>query len=133
MTEQERADLSDVIRGLAAQTEAIVELTRHVTALTSLTGSYAQQAQAVTEIKSDLAAIETRQAALIAQITSITTQAIANSKPGYIIQVGGFVLAVTLLVLNLLGYSAGFSHGRFEILRNDAPSEVTDTRRGVAK
>lgn len=133
MTEEERSNLVDVVQTLHDQTEAIVELTRHVTALSSLTASYQVQAQAVTEIRSDLAAIETRQAALIAQITSITTTAIQSSRPSYMIQVGGFVLAVTLLILNLLGYSAGFSNGRLEISRTYEIDETADSRRGVAE
>lgn len=128
MTEEERINLCDVVEQLRAQTEAIVELTRNVAALNSLTSSYQVQASAVTEIRADLAAIETRQSALISQITSLTTQAIQSHRPAHIIQVGGFVLAVTLLILNLLGYSAGFSHGRLEISRTHSSYENADPR-----
>lgn len=128
MTDDERVNLCDVVEQLRAQTEAIVELTRNVTALSSLPVSVSLQAQTVAEIRSDLAAIETRQSALISQITSLTTQAIQSHRPAHLIQVGGFVLAVTLLILNLLGYSAGFSHGRLEISRTHTSHEDADTR-----
>ena len=75
MTEEERVNLCDVVEHLRTQTEAIVELTRNVTALSTLPTSLTMQAQSVAEIRSDLAAIETRQSALISQITSLTTQA----------------------------------------------------------
>ena len=133
MTEEERINLCDVVEQLRTQTEAIVELTRNVAALNSLTSSYQVQASAVTEIRADLAAIETRQSALISQITSLTTQAIQSQRPAHLIQVGGFVLAVTLLILNLLGYSAGLRNGRFEILRYDSSSEAPNSRGGVEK
>lgn len=128
MTDDERVNLCDVVEQLRAQTEAIVELTRNVTALSSLPVSLSLQAQTVAEIRSDLAAIETRQSALISQITSLTTQAIQSHRPAHLIQVGGFVLAVTLLILNLLGYSAGFSHGRLEISRTHTFNEDADPR-----
>lgn len=128
MTDDERVNLCDVVEQLRAQTEAIVELTRNVTALSSLPVSLSLQAQTVAEIRSDLAAIETRQSALISQITSLTTQAIQSHRPAHLIQVGGFVLAVTLLILNLLGYSAGFSHGRLEISRTHSSHEDADSR-----
>lgn len=128
MTDDERVNLCDVVEQLRAQTEAIVELTRNVTALSSLPVSLSLQAQTVAEIRSDLAAIETRQSALISQITSLTTQAIQSHRPAHLIQVGGFVLAVTLLILNLLGYSAGFSHGRLEISRTHTFNEDVDPR-----
>lgn len=128
MTDDERVKLCDVVEQLRAQTEAIVELTRNVTALSSLPVSLSLQAQTVAEIRSDLAAIETRQSALISQITSLTTQAIQSHRPAHLIQVGGFVLAVTLLILNLLGYSAGFSHGRLEISRTHTSHEDADPR-----
>lgn len=128
MTDDERVNLCDVVEQLRAQTEAIVELTRNVTALSSLPVSVSLQAQTVAEIRSDLAAIETRQSALISQITSLTTQAIQSHRPAHLIQVGGFVLAVTLLILNLLGYSAGFSHGRLEISRTHTFNEDVDPR-----
>ena len=128
MTDDERVKLCDVVEQLRAQTEAIVELTRNVTALSSLPVSVSLQAQTVAEIRSDLAAIETRQSALISQITSLTTQAIQSHRPAHLIQVGGFVLAVTLLILNLLGYSAGFSHGRLEISRTHTFNEDVDPR-----
>lgn len=128
MTDDERVKLCDVVEQLRAQTEAIVELTRNVTALSSLPVSLSLQAQTVAEIRSDLAAIETRQSALISQITSLTTQAIQSHRPAHLIQVGGFVLAVTLLILNLLGYSAGFSHGRLEISRTHTFNEDADPR-----
>jgi len=128
MTDDERVKLCDVVEQLRAQTEAIVELTRNVTALSSLPVSLSLQAQTVAEIRSDLAAIETRQSALISQITSLTTQAIQSHRPAHLIQVGGFVLAVTLLILNLLGYSAGFSHGRLEISRTHTSHEDVDPR-----
>lgn len=128
MTDDERVNLCDVVEQLRAQTEAIVELTRNVTALSSLPVSLSLQAQTVAEIRSDLAAIETRQSALISQITSLTTQAIQSHRPAHLIQVGGFVLAVTLLILNLLGYSAGFSHGRLEISRTHSSYENADPR-----
>lgn len=128
MTDDERVNLCDVVEQLRAQTEAIVELTRNVTALSSLPVSLSLQAQTVAEIRSDLAAIETRQSALISQITSLTTQAIQSHRPAHLIQVGGFVLAVTLLILNLLGYSAGFSHGRLEISRTHTSHENADPR-----
>lgn len=128
MTDDERVKLCDVVEQLRAQTEAIVELTRNVTALSSLPVSLSLQAQTVAEIRSDLAAIETRQSALISQITSLTTQAIQSHRPAHLIQVGGFVLAVTLLILNLLGYSAGFSHGRLEISRTHTFNEDVDPR-----
>lgn len=128
MTDDERVNLCDVVEQLRAQTEAIVELTRNVTALSSLPVSLSLQAQTVAEIRSDLAAIETRQSALISQITSLTTQAIQSHRPAHLIQVGGFVLAVTLLILNLLGYSAGFSHGRLEISRTHTSHEDVDPR-----
>jgi hypothetical protein len=133
MTEDERGHFQTIIHTLHDQTEAMVELTRHVTALNGLTHSYTIQAQTLGEIRADLAAIETRQAALIAQITSITTTAIQSTRPSYMIQVGGFVLAVTLLILNLLGYSAGFTHGRLEITRTLSPEEANHSGRGVAK
>lgn len=115
MTEEERGNLCDVVEQLRTQTEAIVELTRNVTALSSLPMSLSLQAQNVTEIRSDLAAIEARQSALIAQITSLTTQAIQSHRPAQLIQVGGFVLAVTLLILNLLGYTAGVHNGKIQL------------------
>lgn len=128
MTEEERINLCDVVEQLRTQTEAIVELTRNVTALSSLPVSVSLQAQAVTEIRSDLAAIETRQSALISQITSLTTQAIQSHRPAHLIQVGGFVLAVTLLILNLLGYSAGLKNGRFEVARTHSVDANVDPR-----
>lgn len=133
MTEEERGNLQTIIHTLHDQTEAMVELTRHVSALNGLAHSYTHQAQTLTEIRADLAAIESRQSALIAQITSITTTAIQSTRPSYMIQVGGFVLAVTLLILNLLGYSAGFTHGRLEISRTLSAEEATYQGRGVEK
>lgn len=133
MTEEQRGQFETIIHTLHDQTEAMVELTRHVTALGGLHQTYALQAQTLGEIRADLAAIETRQAALIAQITSITTTAIQTTRPSYMIQVGGFVLAVTLLILNLLGYSAGLHHGRFEISRIFPIEETADKGRGVAQ
>lgn len=133
MTEEERGQFQTIIHTLHDQTEAMVELTRHVTALGGLQHTYAVQAQTLADIRADLAAIETRQAALIAQITSITTTAIQTTRPSYMIQVGGFVLAVTLLILNLLGYSAGLHHGRFEISRILPAETPTDQGRGVAE
>lgn len=128
MTEEERVNLCDVVEHLRTQTEAIVELTRNVTALSTLPTSLTLQAQSVAEIRSDLAAIETRQSALISQITSLTTQAIQSHRPAHLIQVGGFTLAVTLLILNLLGYSAGIKNGRFEIVREHTVGENANPR-----
>jgi hypothetical protein len=45
-----------------------------------------------------------------------------------LIQVGGFTLAVTLLILNLLGYSAGMKNGRFEIVREHTVRENANPR-----
>lgn len=118
MDPSEVVTLCEIAKLIESQIEAMAELSRQIGSLSSLSSSYETQAEAIQDIRSDLAAIETRQSALIAQITSITTQAIQSSRPSNLIQVGGFVLIVTLIGLNLLGYSAMVKDGHFEISKN---------------
>lgn len=107
--------LSKALQMLADQALAIADLRKQVFSLVSDVGDLKEHAEIMREIKADITAIESRQSALIASITGLASQAIASSRPGSIVQIGGFVLAVTLLVLNLIGYSVGFNNGRVSL------------------
>lgn len=132
MTEEK---LGEALRMLSEQALALADLRKQVQSLTSLTGDVREQAEIMREIKADITAIESRQSALIASITGLASQAIASSKPGSLVQIGGFVLAVTLLILNFIGYHVGVHNGRVS-LEYAAPNQTAqeaDRARGVGK
>ena len=72
----------------------------------------AEQARILSDIRADLRETDARQIRLIEGLTTLTKDVVTTSRPSHTIQIGGFVLAVTLLLLNLLGLriSAG-RHG----------------------
>jgi hypothetical protein len=107
--------LSRTLQMLADQALAIADLRKQVYTLVADVGGLKEHADIMREIKADITAIESRQSALIASITGLASQAIASSRPGNLVQIGGFVLAVTLLLLNLIGYSVGFHNGRVSL------------------
>ena len=99
----------EMIRQLIdAQTKAIDQLTRHVNALSPLVSNMRENALLVREIRNDLIGIDGRQATLNKRMDELTSQAMTMGRPTAMIQVGGFVLAVTLLLLNLLGMRIGY-------------------------
>lgn len=120
--------LSQALRMLADQALALADLRKAMQELTRLCDGMSEQAEIMKEIKADISAIESRQSALIASITGLASQAIAHSKPGHLVQIGGFVLAVTLLVLNLIGYHVGVNNGRvsLEHYTTRPPASTTD-------
>lgn len=94
----------------------------------------AEQSRILTEIRADLRETEARQVRLIESLTGLTKDVMTSSRPSSTIQIGGFVLAVTLLLLNLLGLR--ISAGRHGIsIETEASGRTTieapNPRRGV--
>ena len=85
-----------------------------------------EQLRILAEIRADLRAMEAHQIRLVESLTSLTKDALTQARPGATIQVGGFVLAVTLLLLNLLGL-------RVTAGKNGLPIETNDDGRSVVE
>lgn len=74
-----------------------------------------EQARILAEIRQDLREAEARQLKLVESLTSLTKDVMTTSRPAATIQIGGFVLAVIMLLMNSLGLRISASKNGLQI------------------
>jgi len=116
----------EIIRRLIeAQKRTIERLNGHVNALAPLVSDLRENALLIKEIRADLVSIDARQAALNTRLDNISNTAITAVRPGATIQIGGFVLAITLVLLNLLGMRISYDKQRGFVIESDRRERST--------